>query len=101
MTKNSGWKHYLANKTAQYHDVYKQVRNKVNKAIRREKENYYINEFRELHCSKKKQLFINDMLQRQNASTSIKTLSYGESFPMSEPHDIAHHLNKTFVMMGM
>ena len=101
MAKNYRWKDYLANKTAQCHDVYKRVRNKVNKSIRKAKENYYTNEFSELHCSKKKWLFINDTLQRQNANTSIKTLSYGGRFPMSEPHDIAHHLNKTFVMMGM
>ena len=95
------WNNYLNCKTANKFDVFKRMRNIVNKTIRISKENFYKTEFAELQSSKKKLAFINDTLQRQNESTSLKTLSYGGQYPMSDPKDIAHHLNQTFVMMGM
>ena len=57
----------------------KRFRNKVNKAIRTSKEKYYKNEFAELHSSKKKWAIINDTLQRQNKSTSLKKYLTGEN----------------------
>ena len=75
------WKNY--NKTANNFDIFKRTRNL------------------ELQSSKKKWAFINYTLQQENQSSSIKTLSYGGKFHMSDPKDISRHLNKTFVMMGM
>ena len=99
--KNKLYKRYVNNPTPLNHSAYKAHRNTYIYAIRSRKQSFFSDKFS--RCSnniKSTWKVINQLLQRERATTQLPSVFQIDDEPINNPFDIAEKFNDFFVNIG-